>query len=58
MKFLDEHEEFFEALSNEFWKTQERHLEKKLRPISESMPKLSGNTLTDDPARLRIAIAD
>jgi hypothetical protein len=38
MKFLDEHEEFFEALSNEFWKTQERHVEEKLAAYIRKHP--------------------
>ena len=42
MKFLDEHEEFFEALSNEFWKTQERHLEKKLAAYIRKLPETFG----------------
>ena len=42
MKFLDEHEEFFEALSNEFWKTQERHLEKKLAAYIRKHPETFG----------------
>jgi hypothetical protein len=38
MKFLDEHEEFFESLSTEFWETQEKDLEKKLAKYIRQHP--------------------
>jgi hypothetical protein len=40
MKFLDEHEEFFESLSTDFWETQEKDLEKKLALYIKKHPEV------------------